>query len=285
MKIAITGCNGSVGRRVVLCALRRGHHVRGIDLSPDTSEALIALVGNKASSFDYHSADLRDFDAVLRVLEGCQAVAHLAGIPNPTDYKVQAHNTNVVISWNILRAAAELGIKHVAQASSVNVVTLVYSQKPDFHYFPLDEEHPCLPDEPYGLSKVIAELQGSTIVRRYPDMRVASLRFSWSVPEKPGAHWKPFSRAATDLWGWVHEDDTAEAFLLALKPDNARWSGHEAFFISAPIISYEELDSKDLRLEYWPDVPVKEGKDVSGQKGFFDCSKAQRLLGWVHKAM
>ena len=50
----------------------------------------------------------------------------------------------------------------------------------------------------------IAELQGDTIVRRYRDMRVASLRFSWSVREKPGAHWKPFSRAATDRWGWVH---------------------------------------------------------------------------------
>ncbi|KAI4518198.1 hypothetical protein K525DRAFT_272898 [Schizophyllum commune Loenen D] len=113
-------------------------------------------------------------------------------------------------------------------------------------------------------------------------MRVASLRLSWSVRDKPGAHWEPFSRAATDLWGWVHEDAVADAFLLAIDPHNKRWTGHEAFFISAPIISYEDLDSKDLRLEYWPDVPIKEGKDISGQTGFFDCSKANRLLGWAH---
>ena len=76
-------------------------------------------------------------------------------------------------------------------------------------------------------------------------MRVASLRFSWSVHERPGAHWEPFSRAATDLWGWVHvseheiqttklspdktlqEDAVADAFLLAIDPDNKQWSGHE----------------------------------------------------------
>ncbi|KAL1707933.1 hypothetical protein EV121DRAFT_277551 [Schizophyllum commune] len=277
MKIAVTGCNGSVGRRVALLALKRGHQVVGIDLATNAADGF-----PQDDRFEYRSADLRDFHVVLRVLEGCEAITSLAGVPNPTDYKVQAHNTNVVISWNILRAAAELGINHIAQASSVNVITMVYSQKPDFRYFPIDEEHPCLPDEPYGLSKVIAELQGDTIVRRFRDMRVASLRFSWSVRDKPGAHWEPFSRAATDLWGWVHEDAVADAFLLAIDPTNKRWTGHEAFFISAPIISYEDLDSKDLRLEYWPNVPIKEGRDVSGQTGFFDCSKANRLLGWVH---
>ena len=48
----------------------------------------------------------------------------------------------------------QLGITRIAQASSVNVVTLVWSQKPKLYYVPLDEEHPCEPDEPYGLSKL-----------------------------------------------------------------------------------------------------------------------------------
>lgn len=81
--------------------------------------------------------------------------------------------SNVVISWNVLRAAAEvrrigvphvcvwptescsqLGIERVAQASSVNVLRGVYSVRPQFDYFPIDELHPTLPDEPYGLSKL-----------------------------------------------------------------------------------------------------------------------------------
>lgn len=82
-------------------------------------------------------------------------------------------SSNVVLSWNVLRACAEvcilekslspfqtspfrdqLNVTRVAQASTVNVITMVYSEKPKFEYFPIDERHPTLPDEPYGLSKV-----------------------------------------------------------------------------------------------------------------------------------
>ena len=90
MKIAVTGCNGSVGKRVALLALERGHQVVGIDLAPEAADALI-----QDDHFEYRSADLRDFDVVLLVLKGCEAITHLAGVPNPTDYKVQAHNTSV----------------------------------------------------------------------------------------------------------------------------------------------------------------------------------------------
>src|SRR5882762_11144626 len=38
MKIAVTGCNGLVGRRVVICALAQGHVVLGIDYTPATKD-------------------------------------------------------------------------------------------------------------------------------------------------------------------------------------------------------------------------------------------------------
>lgn len=82
-----------------------------------------------------------------------------------------------------------------------------------------------------------------------------------------------------DLWGYVREDCVAKAFLLALKQDSA-WSGHEAFFIVAPDTILDE--SEPQRQKFWSHVPVKEGKDFSGRKGFFDCSKAEKMLGWVH---
>lgn len=91
----------------------------------------------------------------------------------------------------------------------------------------------------------------------------------------------PFKRRQ-DLWGYVQEDSVADAFLLSLDEENKRWAGHEAFFIVAPNIGLD-LDSKDLREQHWAEVPVKEGRDMSGRAGFFDCSKAERLLGWTHK--
>ncbi|KAI0084149.1 hypothetical protein BDY19DRAFT_872760, partial [Irpex rosettiformis] len=277
MQITVTGCNGNVGKQVVALALRKGHRVHGVDyatpLSPDF---------HAHPKFSYSEADLRKYDEVKRALKGSEAVIHLAGVPQPFDYLVNTHNTNVVISWNILQAAAEMGIVRVAQASSVNVVRLVWSAKPKLYYLPLDEEHPREPDEPYGLSKLICEIQADTIVARHPSMRVASLRPSWVIPDKEYAtKADPDSeRRKNDLWGWVQQVSVAEAFILAVTVDHGdSWSGHETFFIVAPSVTSEET-IECLYAKHWSDVPVKAGKDL--KRGFFDCSKAEKLLGWFH---
>lgn len=83
------------------------------------------------------------------------------------------------------------------------------------------------------------------------------------------------------LWSYVQEDSAADAFLLSLE-DNGKWSGHERFFITAPITVLEE-ETLTLTQQYWPDVPIKEGKTLSGTQGLFDCSKAGALLGWYHR--
>ncbi|KAJ7227051.1 hypothetical protein GGX14DRAFT_347518 [Mycena pura] len=279
-RIAVTGSNGSVGKRVVLRALKHGYHVVGIDYSPLTTADAREL----GSNFTFLPVDLKDYNETLKAFVGCEAIIHLAAIPQPRDYKVLTHNSNVVISWNVLRAAAELGINRFAQASSVNVVTLVYSQGPRFEYFPLDEDHPTEPDEPYGLSKVICELQAKSIVRRYSDMRVASLRLHWSVPNRAYAQKTDTQRAKNDLWGYVQEDSAAEAFILAITEPTDRWpSAAEAFLIVAPETTVD-VDTIEIMREYWPNVPLKSGKSISGREGFFDCSKAKELLGWVHNS-
>lgn len=288
MKLVVTGCNGRVGRRVVLLALDEGHQVIGVDLSKPSSfiEDADAQRISAYETFSFIKADLREFEQALNALRGCDGVAHLAAYPDPGDYLWQTHNSNVVISWNVLRAAAELGIKRIAQASTCNVVRMVYSKsgaKPE--YFPIDEDHPCEPDEPYGLSKVIAELQADTIVRGYQGIRIASLRLHWAVPNRDYASRDDPIRRRNDLWGWVHHDSAAEAFLLALASNSSGsedWTGHEAFFICAPDTA-DERESTELYQTFWPHVPVREGFALGGRVGFFDCSKAKRLLGWEHR--
>nr|VWO96450.1 Nucleoside-diphosphate-sugar epimerase [Ganoderma boninense] len=282
MKLAVTGCNGDIGPRVILAALAQGHTVLGIDIAK-LPDVLTHLPEYQSARFAFHEADLRDYEAATELLRGCDGIVHLAAMRTPGDYHVETHNTNVVISWNILRAAAELGITRVAQASSVNVIPLVWTDRKDFEYFPLDEDHPTRVDEPYGLSKVICELQADAIVRRYPSMRVASLRLSWSVPSREAATRDDPERRKNDLWGYVQHDAGAEAFLLAVAGEDGRWSGHERFFITAPDTA-SDVPTVELYERYWKEVPIKEGKDLSGHKGFFDCSKAERLLGWVHRS-
>jgi nucleoside-diphosphate-sugar epimerase len=75
MKIAVTGCNGSVGKRVVLCALESGFDVVGIDyITPhDRHQAW------DSGRFAYHEADLTVFEHALQIMKSCDAVIHLAG--------------------------------------------------------------------------------------------------------------------------------------------------------------------------------------------------------------
>ena len=100
MKIAVTGCNGSVGRRVVIRALDEGHSVVGIDASPlaiTIDDIQVRRVAeHEAFSFVQH--DVRQFDGIMDLLKGCDAVVHLAAHRNPTDYMVKTHNEWVTSS-------------------------------------------------------------------------------------------------------------------------------------------------------------------------------------------
>lgn len=92
MKIVVTGCNGNVGRHVVAFALRAGHTVFGIDYS--VAQKKFEFLDNP--KFSFQEADLCDYEQALRLLEGAEAVIHLAGVPQPKDYAVNTHNTYVL---------------------------------------------------------------------------------------------------------------------------------------------------------------------------------------------
>lgn len=128
----------------------------------------------------------------------------------------------------------------------------------------------------------ICELQADTITRRYTTLRIATLRPHWSVPNRTFAQHKE-GLDALHLWGYVQEDSLADAFLLGVTCDTSKWpKKHEAFFVTAPEIAQDD-DSGRLKDLHYPDVPVTEGVQLSGRKGFFDCRKAEKLLGWAHR--
>lgn len=272
MKLAITGGSGGVGRAVVALALAEGHTVVSLDrLALTEAPAGVTAV----------EADLADYDGLVAALTGCEALIHLAAIPSPGAHPdPEVHNNNVVGSYNALRAAAEVGIRRVCQASSVNAIGLAYSRHPRFDYFPLDEAHPTYNEDPYSLSKWLCEQQADSFVRRY-DMTIASLRFHWVVETREFArehtrHYDGVPEFKRALWGYVRRDATARACLLGV---TAAFTGHEAFFIVAPDLAVDE-PTLDLKARYFPEVPVR--GDLSGTRSFFNCAKAERLLGWRH---
>jgi nucleoside-diphosphate-sugar epimerase len=274
MKIAITGGSGRIGRAVIDLALSQGYSVVNIDrMHPEENAA--------QSDITYIQADITDYTAMENALRGCDALVHMAAIPAPghhPDHEV--HNNNVMGSYNLLRAAVEVGIQRVCQASSVNATGLAYSRWPRFDYFPLDEEHPTYNEDPYSLSKWICEEQANSLARRYDGMTISSLRFHAVVPERAtlvqATAYSQGNAAVKSLWAYTRLDSAARACLLSLTAD---FKGHEVFYITAPDTISDTL-SLELKQKFFPDIPVR--GDLSGHKSFFNSSKAERLLGWNH---
>lgn len=274
MKIAITGGSGRIGKAVTELALAQGHSVVSIDY-------VAAANRDEQANLWFIQADLTQYEQIEQALKGCEALVHLAAIPAPGHHPDHViHNNNVVSSYNALCAAAHSGITRICQASSVNATGLAYSRTPRYDYLPLDEQHPTYNEDPYSLSKWICEEQAASLARRYSELTIASLRFHWVVPNRAMAeerNKKNARRLIKDLWGFTCVEAAARACLLALTAD---FKGHEVFYIVAPDTGMDRT-SLELWLEFFPDVLIQ--GDLSGNRGFFNCSKAERLLGWKHE--
>jgi nucleoside-diphosphate-sugar epimerase len=272
MRIALTGGSGGVGSATIEMALKAGHTIVSID-RVQPSQAL-------PTGVDFIEASITDYDALVDAFRGCDALIHLAAIPSPDEHPNHVvHNNNVVGSYNALRAAAEVGIKRVAQASSVNAIGAVYSREVRFDYFPIDERHPSYAEDPYSLSKWICEQQADAFVRRY-DMTIASLRFHWVVTNRQAT--AEFYLADMDvsrrhLWSYTPRMSAASSCLLGISAD---FTGHEVFFIMAPDTALE-IPSLELAKHYHPTVPIR--GNVDGTTSLITSEKARRILGWTHE--
>lgn len=275
MKIALTGGSGGLGRAITADALRQGHSIVSIDrVAPDN-----AAPGEDVS---YVVADVADYDRLAEAFTGCDALIHMAAIPAPSkDFSEHfTHNNNVVGSYNALQAAVECGISRVCQASSVNAIGLAFSREPHFDYFPIDEKHANYCEEPYSLSKWICEQQADSFVRRYENMRIASMRFHWVVPDRETAaqNFNADPDYGKHLWAYTLFADATRACLLSLE---APFEGHEVFYITAPNTTID-TPSLELAAKHFPHIPIQ--GNLSGNRSFFDCKKAEQILKWYSDA-
>ncbi|MCA9835848.1 MAG: NAD(P)-dependent oxidoreductase [Trueperaceae bacterium] len=170
MKVLITGGTGDIGSAASKRFLELGWDVHIIDLKDEMDMAPVT----------YAKCNIMDFDDLKEQMEGCDAVVHMAAIraptiaPNPEVFRI-----NVAGTFNVYEAAAQLGIKRVVQASSINAIGCVWSIG-DIHpqYFPLDEEHPRFTTDSYSLSKQMVEDLAEYFYHR-DGISGVSFRFPW----------------------------------------------------------------------------------------------------------
>lgn len=170
MKVLITGGTGDIGSAASKRFLALGWEVHIIDLKDE------ATTGEAS----YAKCNIMEFDDLKTQMQGCDAVVHMAAIRGPTlAPNEEVFRINVAGTFNVYEAAAQLGIKRVVQASSINAIGCVWSIG-DIHpqYFPIDEDHPRFTTDSYSLSKQMVEDLAEYFYHR-DGISGVSFRFPW----------------------------------------------------------------------------------------------------------
>src|SRR4029079_10489210 len=109
-RVLITGASGHIGT-VIRPALREGvEELRLSDLTPPDG-----LTGPET----YVHADLRDFDAVQKAVDGVDAVVHLGAIPNEAPFEDIA-GPNLHGVFHVFEACRRSSVKRIVYAGSHN---------------------------------------------------------------------------------------------------------------------------------------------------------------------
>jgi len=158
--ILVTGGMGGVGRPTVEWLVDRGYAVRVLDLKVD----------RPINGAECLEGDITDFASLGPMMAGIDAVIHLAAIPDPDlGPEHTIFHVNVGGTFNVLRAAADAGIRRVVCASSINALGYNYGiafPEGQLRYFPIDEAHPTYTTDPYSFSKRAIEDIGAYFWRR-----------------------------------------------------------------------------------------------------------------------
>src|SRR5258706_6221880 len=168
-RLLLTGAAGGLGK--VLRERLKAHAdvLRVSDRAP---------LGDAGPGEEVVQCELSDKAAVLRLVEGVDAVAHFGGISVETQFD-PILQSNIVGVFNVYEAVRKHGVKRVVFASSNHVVGF-YKQTQR-----IDADAPMRPDGMYGLSKAFGENLSRFYFDRY-GIETVCLRIGSSFPAGKG---------------------------------------------------------------------------------------------------
>jgi nucleoside-diphosphate-sugar epimerase len=270
-KVVVTGGSGRLGQFVIKELLTHDYDVLSIDRIPPAVKLCPSW-----------SVDLRNAGDLYEALRGAVGVVHLGAYQAPNlAPDSETFGNNVTSTYNVVRAAVDMGANKIVLASSTAAFGFIYAKTlwpPE--YLPLDEEHPSKPRDSYGLSKVVSEQIASSFALAHQDVTLISFRFpgiNFDLSyESFKERWKSPAARANGFWTYIDARDAATACRLALE---TKFHGHEIFIAAAPTSSMKQ-PTLDLVKEFLPQgARIKECRNKNWS--CVDSTKAAKMLGFT----
>jgi nucleoside-diphosphate-sugar epimerase len=165
MKVLVAGSEGSLMQWTIKHLLADGQDVIGVDnyaRYDDYDHTRIVDPGR----YEFHEADLTDYDRVIELTEGVDGVINAAaliyGVKGFHEFPADILSNDLTIHRNLLEGAKEHGIGRVAYLSS----SMVYEQDQPPHREE-DVWKSTVPSTDYGLSKVTGERLSMAFAEQY----------------------------------------------------------------------------------------------------------------------
>ena len=298
MKILNTGGSGTLGGYVLRELLSGGHAL-----------SCYSRTAPRVDGVRFIEGDVENIEQLKTACRGYDAVIHMAAIPGPGRVSPERLiEVNLLATINVLEAAVHARVRRVVLASSGAATGFSFQKRQlEPRYLPLDEEHPCEPQDAYGLSKLLAEqaCKGysdghriQTICLRinhnwYLDRKGAevAVRSGWArgltveelwmkryrkVLEEPEGDWPSPGPPAPHklLWAFTDARDAARSFRLAVENTNIH---HEVFLINGDDTS-SKVETRSLIEKYCPGVPLT--APLQEFASLWSHDKATRMLGY-----
>jgi len=244
-RVLVTGCAGRIGRAVTEHLVSNGVSVRGYDRQPRPPSLLPGVVRD---GFEYVQGDLCDEAALRCAIEGCEAVCHLAAVPDDADFETVLCPVNIVGLNKVLEVCRGSGLRRLVVASSGKI------------FFHRNGDYPIRPDDPpkitcnYGATKLFLEGATEVFAKDAAGSPTVVLRFAWC----------PFAREDVEAMEgitlpglgrdeYMSPGDCSRCVLAALSADLGSWRFAKLFCQSKP---------------------------PPGRPARFDIAPTKKILGW-----
>ncbi|XVF75111.1 hypothetical protein PTKIN_Ptkin13bG0161800 [Pterospermum kingtungense] len=126
--VCVTGANGFIGSWLVRTLLEDGYTTIHAAIYPGSDPThLFSLPGATSPNvrLQVYEADVLDYNAVLKAVEGCQGVFHVASpctLEDPKDPETEMVTPAVQGTLNVLEAARSAKVRRVVLTSSISAI-------------------------------------------------------------------------------------------------------------------------------------------------------------------